>query len=417
MLIHISPGTPSMQTIWVLMAETGFIDPPFRLVKSYRQGDRRGRSAVVPVNVGIETFYKAYKAARPREVASGEQEILWDPAQFQTDRMRQVFEEARRFASVKVPVLLLGERGTGKTTLASWMRLHSPFRREAQDNRWPAVACGQYSADTMRAELFGYKKGAFTGATDDRDGLLAAADGDTLFLDEVGDVSADLQRMLIKAIEEKEYLPLGDDRPRRADFRLIAATNVPDVALSERLDPDFLDRISLLTLRLPPLRDVRAELPWLWEMTCRQAARRAGVEMRLAELDSKLQSRVISVLERHPLPGNLRDLSRVAYRLLAALNDPHAPLSRADAVEYALEALDQNPQKPGDDLSKAVARAFVESVPLDDVLDQAGMIATKTVERDLRAFLADELRRLVKARGAAVCDVTDRTLRNWAREV
>ena len=417
LLIHISPGTPSMQTIWVLMAETGFIDPPFRLVKSYRQGDRRGRSAVVPVNVGIETFYKAYKAARPREVASGEQEILWDPARFQTDRMRQVFEEARRFASVKVPVLLLGERGTGKTTLASWMRLHSPFRREAQDNRWPAVACGQYSADTMRAELFGYKKGAFTGATDDRDGLLAAADGDTLFLDEVGDVSADLQRMLIKAIEEKEYLPLGDDRPRRADFRLIAATNVPDVALSERLDPDFLDRISLLTLRLPPLRDVRAELPWLWEVTCRQAARRAGVEMRLAELDSKLLGRVISVMERHPLPGNLRDLSRVAYRLLAARNDPHAPLSRADAVEYALEALDQNPQKPGDDLSKAVARAFVESVPLDDVLDQAGMIATKTVERDLRAFLADELRRLVKARGAAVCDVTDRTLRNWAREV
>ena len=416
LLIHASPGTPSMQTIWVLMAETGFIEPPFRLVKSYRQGDRRGRPAVVPVHVGIETFYKAYKAARPREVASGEQEILWDPARFQTDRMRQVFAEARRFASVNVPVLLLGERGTGKTTLASWMRLHSPFRREAQDDRWPVVACGQYSPETMRAELFGYKKGAFTGATTDREGLLAAADGDTLFLDEVGDVSSDLQRMLIKAIEEKEYLPLGDDTPHRADFRLIAATNVPDVALGERLDPDFLDRISLLTLRLPPLRDVRAELPWLWEVTCRQAARRASVDLRLAQLDADLHGRVISVLERHPLPGNLRDLSQVAYRLLAARNDPYAPLSPEDAVEYALEALGQSAQRP-DELSKAVASAFVESAPLDDVLDRVGKIATKTVECDLRAFLGEELRRLGKARGVDVCDVSDRTLRNWTKQV
>ena len=91
----------------------------------------------------------------------------------------------------------------------------------------------------MRAELFGYRKGAFTGATSDREGLLAAADGDTLFLDEVGDVSPDLQRLLIKAIEEKEYLPLGDNQPRKSDFRLLTATNVegaePPAAARPRL--------------------------------------------------------------------------------------------------------------------------------------------------------------------------------------
>lgn len=418
MLIHISPGTPSMQTIWVLMAETGFIDPPFSLVKSYRQEDRRGRPAVVPVDVGIETFYKAYKAARPRAVTSDEQDIVWDPARFRTERMRQVFAEARRFASVNVPVLLLGERGTGKTTLASWIRLHSPFRREAQDARWPAVACGQYSPETMRAELFGYKKGAFTGAVADSDGLLASADGDTLFLDEIGDVSRDLQRLLIKAVEEKEYHALGADRPRRADFRLIAATNMPGVVLRERLDPDFLDRVSLLTLRLPPLRDVRPELPWLWEATCRRAARRASVDASFAQLDPNLQGKLVSVLERHPLPGNLRDLLRVAYRFLAARSDPHAPLAQADAVAYALEALDQNPEERlAQPLSKAVARAFAEGSSLDGVLDHAGRIAAKTVEQAFRAFLGEELKRLAKVRGVPVeqiCDVSERTLRNWA---
>ena len=221
LLIHISPGTPSMQTIWVLMAETGFVDPPFQLVKSYRKSERRGRPAAVPVTLGIETFYKVYKAARPLQVSTEDERVVWDPGKFRTDTMQQLFIEARRFAYLNVPVLILGERGTGKTTLAGWIRLHSPFRRKEQDTHWPAVACGQYNPETMRSELFGYKKGSFTGATKDTEGLLAAADGDTLFLDEVGDVSRDLQRLLIKALEEKQYLPLGDDRPRKSTFRLL----------------------------------------------------------------------------------------------------------------------------------------------------------------------------------------------------
>ena len=145
LIVHISPGTPSMQTIWVLMAETGFIEPPFTLVKSYRKADRRGRPAAVPVQLGIETFYKVYKAARPRQVASEEQSVVWDPAKFRTPKMRRLFAEARRFAHLNVPVLLLGERGTGKSTLAGWIRLHSPFRQDQKDEHWPAVACGQYT--------------------------------------------------------------------------------------------------------------------------------------------------------------------------------------------------------------------------------------------------------------------------------
>jgi hypothetical protein len=107
-----------------------------------------------------------------------------------------------------------------------------------------------------------YKKGSFTGATQDKEGLLAAADGDTLFLDEIRDVNRDLQRLLIKALAEERYLPLGDDRPRKSNFRLLTATNLEPGELRRRLDP--LDRIGLLTLRLPPLREIREELGWLW---------------------------------------------------------------------------------------------------------------------------------------------------------
>jgi len=422
LVIHISPGTPSMQTVWVLMGETGFIEPPFRLVKSIKREERRGRPAVVPVEVGIETFYKVYRATRPRQVASAEQSVVLDPAQFRTERMRRLFTEARRFAHVNVPVLVLGERGTGKTTLASWIRSHSPFRKESLDGCWPAVACGQYSPETMRAELFGYKKGAFTGATSDKEGLLAAADGDTLFLDEVGDVSRDLQRLLIKALEEKQYLPLGHDKSRQSRFRLLTATNLEDQALRERLDPDFLDRISLLTLRLPPLREIREELGWMWEQAYVQAATRAGAGASRTLLGRAHHERIVAELKRHPLPGNLRELFRVAYRVVAARCDPQDPLSPVDAVEYGLSALAEGSRPCGNEIgvSRHAARAFAEALPLDALIEEVGRLPTDEIGRDLRAYLAAELRRVASSRGVPVerlCDVSGRTLQSWLGSV
>jgi DNA-binding NtrC family response regulator len=408
-----------MQTIWVLMGETGFIEPPFQLVKSYRKDERRGRPAVVPVELGIETFYKVYKTVRPARVASEDQRIEWDPGKFRSKQMRNLFDEARRFAHLNVPVLLLGERGTGKTTLANWIRVHSPYRQETQDEHWPAVACGQYSPETMRAELFGYKRGSFTGATHDREGLLAAANGDTLFLDEVGDVSRDLQRLLIKALEEKLFLPLGEDKPRKSDFRLLTATNLELSELRRRLDPDFLDRIGTVSLRLPPLREIREELRWLWESVYELTSLRSKVCKKRSQLGSDHHQRVVGALTQHPLPGNLRDLFRVAYRILAARSDPHEPLNSADAVEYGLLGIDDELTRVTYDnrLARAVARAFSDSSPLDGLIEQAGRIPAKEIERDLKVFLAEEIRRLAKSKGVPanrLCDVSERTLREWA---
>jgi DNA-binding NtrC family response regulator len=419
LIIHVSPGTPAMHTLWVLMAETGLITQPFRLVQSLRRKERHGGPALQPVNLGIETFYKIYKASRPAHITSDQQVIAWDPAKFRTAGMKALFKEARWFAHLNVPVLILGERGTGKTTLANWIRLHSPYRREEMDPHWPAVACGQYTPDTMRAELFGYRKGAFTGAINDKEGLLSTADGDTLFLDEVGDVSRDLQRLLIKVLEEKQYFPLGDQKPHRSDFRLLAATNLQPGELRRRLDPDFLDRIGLLSLRIPPLREIPEEISWLWEETYERAAVRAGVSGSRAQLGADHHRRVVSALKSHLLPGNLRDLFRVAYRILGARCDMHEPLSAEKAVEYGLHALASHAIADDSSLSRAVARAFADSSPLDGLLDASKRIPTKLMEKELKAFLAQEIRRLSRQRGVPVgqlCDVTDRALRMWAGE-
>ena len=409
-----------MQTIWVLMGTTGFIEEPFELVKSYREDERQGRPAVEPVKQPIfETFYKAYQTALPRQIASEEQDIRWNPENFRTETMKCLFAEARRFARIKVPVLLLGERGTGKTTIASWIRSNSPFRKKELDQGWPAVACGQYTSELLRSELFGYVKGAFTGASRNTAGLLAKADGDTLFLDEIGDLSKDNQRRLIKALEEKTYIPVGATEPKGSDFRLLTATNLDTNTLQERLDPDFLDRISHLTLRLPPLREIADELAWLWQDVYRDAISRAGVAEHRAKLGQEHHKRTVSQLKKHPLPGNMRDLFGVAYRILAARSDADDSLSPKDAVDYGLEELSGfAPPSSEASISRSVARAFADAEPLEAIVRQVGSLESEAVQRDLKQYIAAEIRRIAKDTGKKaeqLCDKNERTLRTWSK--
>ena len=420
LVIHISPGTPSMATVWVLMAETGFIQPPFSVVKSYREHDRRGRPPVVPVEVGLETFYKVFQETRPQRLHGEEELVEWDPATFQSERLRALAVEARRFARLKIPVLILGERGTGKTGLAGWMRATSPFRKPELDRSWPVVPCGQYTGDTMRAELFGYEKGAFTGATATRTGLLDAADGDTLFLDEVGDVPRDLQRLLIKAVEEKQFTPIGSSKPRRSDFRLLTATNKPMRQLAEEIDADFLDRISPATVVLPPLREVPEELPAAWKSVLSRAARRAGISARDSRIPAKQTRLLMARLKTAALPGNYRDLFRVAYRLLAARTDPHDPLTPDESLEYALLALqDSAAHAIGEDMDRALARAFADSRPPGPVIPHGERVETKRLFAAQKRWLSKGMRSAARERGVAVgdlVDVTDRALRKWDAE-
>lgn len=414
-IIHISPGTPAMQTVWVLMAECGFIQPPFRVVKSYRKSERKDACAVVPVKIGIETFYQVFRNSRPSHTSTAEEKVLWDPAQFKSAKLIELYKEAKSFARLRVPVLITGERGTGKTTLANWIRTNSGFCRPELARNWASVPCGQYTPETMRAELFGYVKGAFTGAEKDHDGLLKAADGDTLFLDEIGDISRDLQRLLIRALEEGTYNRLGSTKTEKSLFRLIAATNVPDAELNKRLDPDFYDRIGGLRLAIPPLRELPEDLPWVWRSAFLTAVQRSGIEASI-RLDSIQHEQVVQRLLDHRLEGNIRDLLRVANRLIARLADtPEADWD--GCLAYAVSCLSL--RRDCVSASAEIARAFSRGERLDPIIQSSGKIATKRFESDARAYLATELRRIAHEQEldpGELCDVSSRTLREWAAQ-
>jgi sigma54-dependent transcription regulator len=431
LVVHLSPGTAAMHTVWVLMAETGFIEAPFTAVQSFRVDERRGRPAVVPLSLGLDTFFKRWQQTRPATAAEHDRGVRWDPRQFRSARLRALYDDARRVSRLKVPVLILGERGTGKTTLASWVRFSSPFRRPELDRAWPAVPCGQYTPETMRSELFGHVAGAFTDAKKDRAGLLERANGDTLFLDEIGDVSKDLQRLLIKVLEEGVYQPLGSADLRRTDLRLLTATNLGPEALRQQLDADFLDRIRSFTLTVPPLREVPEELDWLWPKVLEEAALRAGAPVEYTRLPLTHQERVLGVLRAHPLPGNVRDLFRVAWRFLAARADDEAPLPVGESVDYALQALDGGApeggtervteRRTGGGLSGAVslARAFADGGQIDPGLLDAGPLDPERLIADFKGWFGREVQALARRRGRPEQELvvtTDRTLRSWRRK-
>lgn len=413
LLVHISPGTPTMQTVWVLMGETGFIEEPFRLLKSLKPNERHAGVAVEPVQLDIDTFYKRYRQTQPAEVSADDQAVFWDPGQFQGDRLRRLYDEAARIARLRAPVLILGERGSGKTTLASWIRMRSPFRKEALDSSWPAVACGQYRADTMRSELFGHKKGSFTGAGTDHVGLLTKADGDTLFLDEVGDLARDMQRLLIKAVEERRFQPFGDTAWHSSTFRLITATNVPLEELRSRLDADFFDRVAVLRLRAPSLREIPEELGWLWPAVYARVESEAGAAVHLPEAH---HARIMQFLQGHPLPGNLRDLFTLAWRLLARWLD--ADPSEAELVAWLPSALDSPIATTRGDAARDLAARFADGAPIDDLIPPGGELDTRGFQRAAQGWMAEEVRRVARSRGVPqgdLVDVTPKTLRLWMK--
>ncbi|MCB9644936.1 MAG: sigma 54-interacting transcriptional regulator [Myxococcales bacterium] len=435
-VIHLSPGTSAMHTIWVLMAETGFVAPPFEMVQSFRGG---GGVFVSPVSVGMETFYRVYQQTRSNDQTFSKQQVFWDPGRFRSARLRSLYEEAAHFARLRVPVLLLGERGTGKTTLASWIRYQSPYRQADRDTSWPSVACGMYSPELMRAELFGYCKGAFTGALRDKEGLLAQADRDTLFLDEIGDLSLEVQRLLVRALEDGRYEPIGALESLSSHFRLISATNLSWDTLQERLSADFLDRISYLTLTLPPLREIPEEIPWLWEQVYQQAHIRAGGAL-VEPLSADVHKRIVKALQEQPLRGNLRDLFRVAYRLIAFLQRDTLPSSTSALLAYALEPAvlpedtsQKSLEKKSDvfpsnvfpppqtdrhaqEIIPSVFRSFLQGEHLDGVLSAASPLPTREIFDALRRYLAEEIRRSARVQQvspAKLCDMTERALLKW----
>ncbi|MBI2383499.1 MAG: sigma-54-dependent Fis family transcriptional regulator [Gammaproteobacteria bacterium] len=215
-------------------------------------------------------------------------------------------ETARQVAATDATVLLLGESGTGKSLLAR--AVHAWSRRAAAT--FATVSCPALSAELLASELFGHARGAFTGATDNRQGRVQVADGGTLFLDEIGDLPPSIQPKLLRFIQEREYERVGDPHTRVADVRVIAATNRDLHAMVRRFEfrEDLYYRPNVIALTLPPLRERREDILPLSERLLLRFVRQYDRPAR------RVGAAAAASLNNYSWPGNLRELRNVVER-------------------------------------------------------------------------------------------------------
>jgi DNA-binding NtrC family response regulator len=212
------------------------------------------------------------------------------------------------------PVLILGESGTGKELVAKSIHYTGPFR----DKPFIPVDCGSLVPTLIESELFGHVRGAFTGATNAKDGLLAIAEGGTVFLDEIGDLPIDLQAKLLRAIQEKEIRPVGSVKRIPINVRILAATNrdLEHAVAEGTFRRDLYFRLNVLTLRIPPLRERRQDIPLLVAHFLERMGRDAGAEKTISD-------EALKVLLNYDWPGNIRELENCLERscALASANE------------------------------------------------------------------------------------------------
>ena len=223
-------------------------------------------------------------------------------------KLLSVLDTIERVASTDAPVLILGENGTGKELIAEAIHRNSTRR----NGPMVKVNLGGLSQSLFESEMFGYRKGAFTGAVTDREGRFAAAEGGTIFLDEIGDLDINSQVKLLRVLQEHTYEPLGDTRTRRADVRVVCATNadLTEMLRKGTFREDLFYRINLITVTLPPLRERRDDIPLLVDHLLRKVSAAAGREV------PRVTEEAMELLQQQPWPGNIRQLANIVERTL-----------------------------------------------------------------------------------------------------
>jgi DNA-binding NtrC family response regulator len=267
--------------------------------------------------------------------------------------MRSAFTVLEQAAASEATVLLEGETGTGKEAAAEAIHLESARR----DRPYVIVDCTAIPSELLESELFGHERGAFTGAATARQGAFASADGGTIFLDEIGELSSDLQPKLLRALERREVKRVGADRYETVDVRVIAATNrnLRAEVNAKRFRSDLYYRLAVLEVRLPPLRERSDDLPLLVEQLLKQLGAAERPEAALVRTDAFLAQ-----LRRHPWPGNVRELRNHLERCLALRRQ--APLGPSLPTAADGEAAGINLDQPLRAARDAFERRYLERI-------------------------------------------------------
>ncbi|MCX6639311.1 MAG: sigma-54-dependent Fis family transcriptional regulator [bacterium] len=221
-------------------------------------------------------------------------------------RMQSVFEIMRKILSSDISLLLQGESGTGKELVAR--AIH--YNGQRRDKPFVAQFCGNLSENLLESELFGHKKGSFTGAIVDKRGLFEIADGGTFFLDEIADISPAIQAKLLRVLQEGSFRRVGDTEDRKVDVRIISATNKDLKAEVKRgaFREDLFYRLNVITITMPPLRERRSDIRLLVQHFLNKVATRSG------QKPKRISTDVMKAFERYHWPGNVRELENTIER-------------------------------------------------------------------------------------------------------
>lgn len=270
------------------------------------------------------------------------------------EKVRAMIE---RFARGQAPVYISGESGTGKELAARLIHELGP----RADKPFVPVNCGAIPEQLMESEFFGHKKGSFTGAVQDKEGLFKAADAGTLFLDEVGDLPLPMQVKLLRAIQERSVRAVGSQSELKVDVRILCATHkdLHELVKQGRFRQDLYYRLNVIQLHMPSLRDRTEDIPLLADLLCGRLAETLGIK------PPRLTQDAHEALKRYNFPGNVRELENILERALTLCNgteitpeDLHLPQISAEAAETAV-LLDG--EESLDDYLERIERVAIEN--------------------------------------------------------
>ncbi|MXZ49024.1 MAG: sigma-54-dependent Fis family transcriptional regulator [Candidatus Dadabacteria bacterium] len=266
------------------------------------------------VKLFAERAIKNYEAERKIRLSQDpEENISFEEIVGSSPDMLNVYKLIGRTASKNITVLITGESGTGKELIARAIHYNSPRRKK----RLVSVNISAIPKELIESELFGYEKGAFTGATTLKKGRFEEADGGTLHIDEIGELSTDLQSKLLRAIEEKQIYRLGSEKPVSVDPRIIASTNknLRDAVTEGSFREDLFYRLNVISINLPPLRKRKEDIKELVRHFLNKYSTEFGTEKKVLSPEAK------QLLINHSWPGNVRELENTIKRLLVLTPD------------------------------------------------------------------------------------------------
>jgi len=342
-LLHLTTGTHVAQICWFLLVEAGFI--PANIMQTSPcprpdQADPQGRYQVIDLDVSrYDGLRERFEAEKQQHWQTLQANLVTQNAAYQ-----KLISDIEKVATRSTaPILLMGATGAGKSQLASQIYALKKAKADSSTdskyalNKFVEVNCATLRGDTAMSVLFGHVKGAFTGAASNRDGLLKSADGGLLFLDEIGELGLDEQAMLLTAVEEQRFYPLGSDTPIHVSFQLMAGTNkdLRQAVANGEFRADLFARLNTWTFFLPSLKDRLEDLP-------------ANIDYELARLGSEQQQQYRFTPEARQLyeafamsqdatwQGNFRDLTASMIRLTTLAE---SKVIRNDDVQAEIERL------------------------------------------------------------------------------